>query len=467
MDTSPERALSEPVPAWVDDANVALLTDLYELTMSAAYHASGASESVATFELFVRRLPERRNFLVAAGLEQALAYLETATFDADAIDYLRSLRMFDDAFLRRLRAFRFSGDVWAVPEGEVVFAGEPLLTVSAPLLEAQLVETFLLNAVLFQTMVASKAARVALACRSGAGAPPFADFSARRDHGADAAVKAARATYIGGASSTSNVLAGSLFGIPLSGTMAHAYVMTFEREVDAFRCFLRTFPNQAVLLIDTYDTDEGARRAVAVAHELADEGVRLQGVRIDSGDLASVAVRVRRILDDGGLGDARIVASGDLDEYRIAELLDGGAPIDSFGVGTRLGTSADEPALGGVYKLVEDAAGPKMKRSPGKLTLPGRKQVHRFVDGSGRVTHDVMSLRDEDVPGGRPLLRPVMTAGHVVHHEPLVAMRDRALASIGSLADVLLRLDERHDFRVEHSPGLHALAEATEASSTG
>ena len=431
----------------VASSEAALLTDLYELTMAAAYHAEGI-EGRATFDLSVRRLPEQRTFLVAAGLEQALEHLATLSFDDDAVAYLRSLGLFEESFLGHLRELRFTGDVWAVPEGEVVLAGEPLVSVTAPIVEAQIVETFLLTTVLFQTMVASKAARVAMAC----GGRPFADFSARRDHGAEAAVYAARAAYIGGAASTSNVLAGRRFGVPLSGTMAHAFVMAFAHEIDAFRSFARVFPNDTVLLIDTYDTEQGARRAVDVAKELASEGVRLRGVRIDSGDLGDLARRVRRILDDGGLSDARILASGDLDEYRIAELLADGAPIDAFGVGTRMGTSADAPFLGGVYKLVDDAGGPKMKRSAGKVTVPGRKQVHRFPD------RDVLSLRDEDVPGARPLLQPVMTGGEVMHHEALDTMRARAKDAIAHMPD---------GFPVEWSPALAELVARTEATAGG
>ena len=443
-----------PQPAWVSAANAALVTDLYELTMAAAYHSQGM-DGKATFELFVRQLPENRNFLLACGLEQALDYLATMSFDEDAITFLRSLGLFGEDFLERLRSFRFTGDVWAVPEGEVVFAREPLVVVTASILEAQVVETFLLTTVLFQTMVASKAARVAIACQGR----PFADFSARRDHGADAALKAARAAHVGGAASTSNVLAGHLFGIPLTGTMAHAYVMAFDREIDAFRSFARTFPENAVLLIDTYDTERGARRVVELARELAREGISLRGVRIDSGDIGELARRVRRILDEGGLDDVRIVASGDLDEHRIAELLAAGAPIDTFGVGTRLGTSADEPSLGGVYKLVEDSRGPRMKRSTAKATLPGRKQVHRFVGEDGRLSHDVLALADEKVTDGdgQPLLEEVMRAGRVVHGEPLEAIRARAHRAVASLPDELRALDRRHDFTVGRSPGLDEL----------
>lgn len=449
-----ESSESDP-QAWVTPANAALVTDLYELTMAAAYHAHGM-DGQATFELFVRELPEHRNFLVACGLEQALDYLATMRFDEAALEYLDSLELFAPDFLDRLRSFRFTGDVWAVPEGEVAFAEEPLVSVTAPLVEAQVVETFLLTTVLFQTMVASKAARVAIACGAD---HSFADFSARRDHGADAALKAARAAYVGGAASTSNVLAGQLFGIPVTGTMAHAYVMTFEREIDAFRSFARTFPENAVLLIDTYDTERGAQRAVEVATELAREGIRVRGVRIDSGDLADLAGRVRRILDDGGLEQVRIVASGDLDEHRIASLLAAGAPIDTFGVGTQLGTSADEPSLGGVYKLVEDVHGPKRKRSVGKMTLPGRKQVHHFVDERGRFSHAVLALRDEEVPGaaGRHLLREVMRGGQILHRERLADIRARASETVGSLPDGLRRLDHRCEVKPRLSEHLEQL----------
>ena len=450
MAGSPDR----PPGAWVTTGNAALLTDLYELTMGAAYFAQGMDQP-ATFDLFVRKLPHNRNFLVACGLEQALDYLATMRFDDAALEYLRSLELFGEDFLERLGAFRFTGDVWAVPEGEVVFADEPLVSVTAPMVEAQLVETFLLATVLFQTMVASKAARVAIACGPD---HPFADFSARRDHGADAALKAARAAYVVGAASTSNVLAGHLFDIPVSGTMAHAYVMAFESEADAFRSFARMFPDNAVLLIDTYDTEQGARIVVDVASDLARDEIRVRGVRLDSGDLGHLSVKVRQILDEGGLGDVRIVASGDLDEHAIAALVGAGAPIDSYGVGTRMGTSADEPWLGGVYKLVEDGKGPKMKLSVGKPTLPGRKQVYRFLDGEGRLSHDTVALRDEEVPeDGRPLLIPVMRDGRILRREPLTEIRSRAASVTGSLPDDLRDLDRRRDFSVRRSAELEEL----------
>jgi nicotinate phosphoribosyltransferase len=410
--------------AWVDDRNAALLTDLYELTMAAGYVDAGIAEGEAAFELFVRRLPDERRFLVACGVEQAVDYLTSLAFDDDAVGFLAGLGLFEEVFLERLRSLRFSGDVWAVSEGEVVFAGEPILRVTAPLVEAQLVETFLLATIGFQTMVASKAARVAIA----AGGRPFADFSSRRDHGPDAALKAARAAYVGGAASTSNVLAGRLFDIPLSGTMAHAYVMAFADEREAFRRFATAFPGRAVLLVDTYDTRRGAERVVEVARE----GHRIAGVRLDSGDLGALARDVRAILDAGGVHDVQVLASGDLDEHRVRELVDAGAPIDGFGVGTRLGTSDDAPSLSVVYKLVADPSGPRMKRSEGKVTVPGCKQVHRFGD------HDLVARHDEPAPGGRPLLEQVVEGGRrILAPQPLEVARDRATVAVAGLPDAV------------------------------
>jgi len=439
--------------SWVDDANASLLTDLYELTMSASYFAQEMNE-VATFDLFVRELPERRNFLVACGLEQALNYLSESRFEANEIDYLATLDLFTDDFLEFLSKLRFTGEVRAIPEGEIAFGGEPLLSVTAPLIEAQIAETFLLNCITFQTMIASKAARVALA----SGDRRFVDFSPRRDHGADAALKGARAAFIGGASATSNVLAGRIYGIPLSGTMAHSYVMAFENEAEAFRAYGRCFPQKALLLIDTFDVEEGARRAVEVARELASEGIRIRGVRIDSGDLAPLASAVRKILDEAGFEDIEIILSGDLDEYRIKELMDDGVPVDSFGVGTQLGTSADAPTLGGVYKLVADKSGPKIKLSAGKATLPGRKQVYRFEE-RGRMQRDVMALEKEEVRGGRSLLECAMLDGQRVGgSETLTDVRDRCLASLDKLPETLRSLEPHQDaYPVVHSKDLDEL----------
>lgn len=439
---------------WVTYENAALLTDLYELTMADSYYRRGMNRE-CTFDLFVRELPERRNFMVACGLEQALEYLDKLHFAEEAIAYLETLDRFSDEFLDYLRTFSFSGEVWAAPEGEIMFPREPLLHVTAPLIEAQVVETFLLNCVIFQTMVAGKAARISLACRPC----QFVDFSPRRDHGADAALKAARASYIAGASATSNVLAGQTYGIPVTGTMAHSYVMAFDDEEEAFRSFAQDFPRHAVLLIDTFDVEEGARRAARVGRELAASGSALRGVRIDSGDLDSLSRKVRTILDDAGLNEAMISVSGDLDEYRLRDLVSAGAPINSFGVGTQLGTSGDAPTLGGVYKLVADSGEPRIKLSAGKITIPGRKQVYRFP-AAGTPEHDVMALEEEEVVGGRPLLERVMLGGRRVGEpEPLDSIRDRCLARLDELPDQLRLLEERADYDVRMSTGLQTLVD--------
>lgn len=414
----------------------ALLVDLYELTMAASYLAEGVT-GVATYELFFRALPPVRNYLVSCGLAQALDYLESLAFTGGDLGYLAGLGLFAEPFLNHLAGLRFTGEVWAVPEGEVVFAGEPVLRVTAPIIEAQIVETYLLNVINVATSVASKAARVATACAGRT----FVDFSARRDHGPDAAMIAARASFVGGASASSNVAAGARWGIPLSGTMAHSYVLAFAHEEDAFRAFARSFP-EPTLLIDTFDTLEGARKAAAVA------GVR--GVRLDSGDLAELSPRVRQILDDAGHPGIRIFASGDMDEYRIAALLADGAPIDGFGVGTQLGTSGDAPALGGVYKLVEDRSGPKAKTSTGKATLPGVKQVYRFAD------RDLIALARQPAPeGGTPLLELVMAAGRRRGTDPsLTEIQERCRQSVAGLPPRLRSLGPVAPYPVEVSPAL-------------
>jgi nicotinate phosphoribosyltransferase len=438
---------------WVDDANVALFADLYELTMAASYHAHGLDEP-ATFDLFARHLPPRRGYLVSCGLETGLDYLEQLRFDENALSYLRSLQMFDESFLSRLGSLRFTGDVWAIPEGELVFPNEPIVQVTAPLVEAQIVETFLLNCVGYQTMIATKAARVGTAC----GDRTFVDFSPRRDHGTDAAMKTARASYIGGATGTSLVLAGQTYGLELSGTMAHSYVMRFNSEADAFLTYARDFPGRAVFLIDTYDTIKGAQTIVEIAGKLEPE-LLPRAVRLDSGDLATLAPAVRRTLDDGGLPDVQIFASGDLDEYRIAELMAGGAPIDAFGVGTQLGTSGDAPHVGVVYKLVEDASGPKVKLSTDKVTLPGRKQVFRRTDDDGLLQRDVLGLQDETIADTRSMLQPVMRGGERIgSREPLDALRDRCREAVGALPGRLRALEPQGlPHEVQISPGLDDL----------
>ena len=445
--------------SWVNESNEALLTDLYELTMAASYDAHHMTGR-ATFDLFVRDLPKQRQFLVSCGLEQALDYLETLHFDEESISYLASLGAFKDDFLSRLESLRFTGDVWAIPEGEIAFANEPLLRVTAPIIEAQIVETFLLNCITYQTMVASKAARVALAC----GDRTFVDFSPRRDHGADAALKAARAAYVGGAAGSSNVLAGKVYGIPIRGTMAHSYVMAFEDETEAFRAFVRDFPDRAVLLIDTFDVEEGARHAVEVFKELDVARSKNWGVRIDSGDLAVLARSVRKILDDAGLTEVKIMFSGDLDEYRIKRFMDDGVPVDSFGVGTQLGTSGDAPSLGTVYKLVADAKGPKIKLSTGKATLPGCKQVYRFETG-GKLAHDLIAAESEVVEGGRPLLKKVMSQGSRLDRpESLRTLRGRCARGLTHLPAALRSLEPGpSEYQVELSPSLRDLVKLMES----
>lgn len=436
---------------FVTERTMALLTDLYELTMAQSYFREGRNDP-ATFDLFVRHLPPRRSFLVSAGLDTVLDYLERLHFPEEGIAYLRTLGLFDEDFLAYLRAFRFTGDVRAIPEGEVFFPPEPVLQITAPRIEGQIVETFLLNQVNLQTLVASKAARVVLAARGR----PVIDFSPRRDHGTDAAMKVARSSYLAGCAGTSNVLAGMVYGIPVYGTMAHSYVMSFDDELEAFRAYARQFPDRCILLIDTYDTLEGARNAVIVADELRARGYRLRGVRIDSGDLLELSRKVRAVLDEAGFADVQIFASGDLNEDRIAELLDAGAPIDAFGVGTEMGVSYDAPALGGVYKLVEDTTGYRIKRSTGKVTLPGRKQVWRIVRG-GRMAGDVIALIDElPPPDAEPLLVEVMRGGRRIHRETLADARRRFQERVAMLPEELRQLDGG-PYPVTPSPRLAAL----------
>ncbi len=399
---------------------VELLTDEYQLAMADSYLAHGIADDPVAFELFVRVLPAHRGYLVAAGLERACEYLTGLRFSQESLDYLRTSGTSSEALVRHLATLRFTGDVDAVPEGTVVHAGEPILRVEGGRLACQLAETFLLNQVNFQTMIASKAARIVAA----AGGRPVIDFGFRRAHGADAGLLAARSAYIGGCVATATVAAGYEWGIPTSGTMAHSYVLAFPTDVEAFCAFLRDHPDRSTLLIDTRDALEGARAACRAAHLT---GIVPQAVRLDSGDLADVTRAVRRILDDGGCTATRIVCSGDLDEYRIERLLAAGAPIDGFGVGTALTTSSDAPTLGGVYKLVWSAGRPVMKAAGTKSNLPGRHQVFRTPEG------DTIALAGEDLPG-EPLLEPVMRAGRLLEPLPELAdVRRRAAAQVGAL----------------------------------
>lgn len=441
----------------MDDAGrgggLALLTDLYQLTMAQAYWHHRV-DGRATFSLFVRRLPEERGYLVAAGLEDVLRYLEGLRFTSGDLEYLESTGIFDPAFLEYLATVRFTGEVWAVPEGRIVFAQEPLLEVTGPILEAQLAETYIINQVQLQTLIATKAARCVWAAK-GRG---VVDFSLRRTHGTDAGLKVARCSYLAGFDGTSNVLAGKVYGIPIAGTMAHSFVMAFPSELEAFRAFAQSFPERCVLLIDTYDTVEGARVAAQVAREMEAHGSRLRGVRIDSGDLLELSRQVRRVLDEAGLDYVRIVASGGLDEYQIEELTEAGAPIDSFGVGTRMGVSADAPWLDMAYKLVSYEGRPALKLSQGKASLPGEKQVYRFYDDEGLIREDVLALRDEHVPGGEPLLQKVMEGGRVLGQYPsLEELRQRFRDEFRRLPEAYKALRPSASYPVRESAALEEL----------
>jgi nicotinate phosphoribosyltransferase len=435
-----------------------LFTDLYELTMLQAYFNEGMREE-AVFDLFVRRLPRQRNFLVACGLEQVLAYLEALHFSAASLAHLASLGLFTEPFLDHLAGFRFTGSVRAVPEGTIVFAGEPLLEVTAPLPEAQLVETYLLNQLTFGTMVASKAARAVIA----AAGRRLVDFGSRRAHGTDAAMKAARAMYIAGYEATSNVLAGREYGIPVAGTMAHSYVQAHDSETAAFAAFLRSFP-ETTLLVDTYDTCEGVRRAAQAAKAVG--AGRLRAIRLDSGDLAALAKQARAVLDQEGLTGVGIFASGGLDEYEIAALLAAGAPIDGFGVGTEAVVSGDAPSLDSAYKLVSYAGHGRVKLAAEKRTLPGRKQVWRRLAG-GRMAGDTVALADE--PGdGEPLLVEVMRDGEVTRRESIDAARARVREQLARLPDGLRTLDPAAaPYTVGVSDALQAAFERARAAAAG
>ena len=434
----------------------ALSTDLYELTMAAGYYAH-AETGRATFELWVRELPSERSYLIAAGLDHALDYLENLHFESSEIEYLRTVPALRDAprafFDEYLPGLRFAGEVWAIPEGTPVFAQEPLLRVTARLADAQIVETALLATILFQTSIASKAARVVEAARGR----PVIEFGGRRAHGTDAARLAGRAAFVGGCAGTSNVEAGFRFGIPISGTMAHSWVMTHRTEEEAFARFSDLYGEQAVLLIDTYDTVEGARRIVRA-------GLTPAGVRLDSGDLATLSRAVRSVLDDGGLQSTKIFASGDLDEFRVARLVDADAPIDAFGVGTALSTSVDVPALSGIYKLVETERDgrlvPTMKLSPAKVTYPGRKQVWRTMSG-WMAQSDLLATADEARPAAADaLLVCVMRNGRRLRDPPtLPETQARCHKLVRALPAGVRHLESPETYPVTVSPTLGALSQ--------
>jgi nicotinate phosphoribosyltransferase len=431
----------------------ALLTDLYQLNMIQAYLDHGETKP-AVFEFFMRRLPVRRGFLMAAGLDQALDYLERLRFSPEEIEWLARTGRFRKNLLDYLSGFRFTGDVQAMPEGTVFFADEPILRVTAPLPDAQLIETRLINILHFQSLVASKAARMVLAAPGKA----LVDFGLRRSHGAEAGVMAARASYLAGFAGTATVAAERSWGIPTFGTMAHSFIQAFDHEAEAFEKFARSRPENLTLLIDTYDTEAAARKVVKLAPRLKSAGIAIRAVRLDSGDLAALSRSVRRILDAGGLGAVTIFASGGLDEDSIAALLAAGAPIDGFGVGTSVTTSADVPALDCAYKLEEYAGLPRRKRSTGKATWPGRKQIWRRFGADGRMCGDVMSI-ETDAQAGEPLLAPVMQGGRRITPGPTLAeCRARAARELERLPLALRRLEPGSVYPVEVTGALAALA---------
>ncbi len=434
-----------------------LLVDLYELTMAEVYFAYKRKTS-ATFDLFVRNLPKNRGYLLACGLEDVLDFVKNLRFDDKSIEYLSSQRLFSKKFLRYLKNFRFRGDIWAMPEGSVFFANEPVLRVTANIIEAQVLESFLLNTINLQTMIASKARRVVYAARKRA----VYDFSLRRTHGSDAGIKVARSAYIAGFSGTSNVLAGSLFNIPIVGTMAHSYVMSFENELESFSLYSHTFPDKTTLLVDTYDTKKGLANAIKIGLNLKKRGFRLSGVRLDSADLVSLSKFSRRQLDSSGLKEVKIFASGNLDEYKIKRLLKRGALIDNFGVGTHMGTSSDSPYLDVIYKLSQIGFDkgkflPTMKLSQGKVTYPGKKQIFRIKNKSAIFIKDIIALDTEKMKG-QPLLKKVINEGEVIYKSPsLEKIREFASKNLALLPEIYKEIYPKREYPVEISRGLRRL----------
>jgi nicotinate phosphoribosyltransferase len=379
-----------PIDLRLDPAEIVLLTDLYELTVSAAFFDHGFNDT-ASFEVAMRRMPPGRGFMIAAGIERLIEVLEEYRFDAAAIEHLEALQLFKPDFLEFLAQVRFTGSIRALPEGTIYFVGEPIAEIRAPLIEAQLIETLVLNQLGFASIVATKAAR----CFAVAGGRRLVDFGPRRAHGADASLIAARSSFMAGFHGTANVLAGKRYGIPVFGTMSHSFVMAHESEREAFSDFVESFPTLSTLLVDTYDTLRGVENAAAVAAKVREAGVKIQAVRLDSGDLHDLSRKARRILDQAGFGDIAIVASGNLDEYRIADLVDSGSPIDAFGVGSALAVSDDAPVADFTYKLVEYKERARLKTSAGKISTPGRKQLFRAYAPSGSFFADLIGIFDE------------------------------------------------------------------------
>jgi nicotinate phosphoribosyltransferase len=442
---------------WWQRYSPELVTDLYELTMAESYFRERMSGE-ATFSLFIRDYPVDRAYFVSAGLEALLDVLPDFRFSEDSIRYLISLGKFSPGFIDYLRRFRFSGSIRAIPEGRVFFAQEPIVEVTAPIIEAQIIETIVINVIQLETMLASKAARV-YGAASGKG---LIDFGMRRTHGVDASVKAARASYMVGFLGTSNLLAGKVYDIPVFGTMAHSYVASFPTEIDSFHAFARAFPDGTVLLIDTYDCVSGVLKAVETAAAMQERGKKLLGVRLDSGDLADLSRKVRLILDEAGLHDVKIMASGNLDEYKVENLANGGSDIDLFAVGTRMGVSADAPCLDIGYKLVEYEGRPVLKLSTGKKTWIGKKQVYRFYDPEGKMQFDRVCLLDSGNPEGEPLMESVMEAGERTRSpEPIREIRARFVNEWLDLPEHLKSVHPSRDYRVEVGESLRELDDKT------
>ncbi len=441
--------------------NSALLTDLYQLTMLQGYYEQNMEE-LAVFEFFVRKLPKNRSYLVASGLAQVLTYLEQLHFSSDEIDWLASSGQFKPIVLARLKSLKFTGDVHAMPEGTVFFPNEPILRITAPLPEAQLVESRVINLLHFQTLIASKAARSVLIAPDKL----LVDFGMRRAHGSEAALLAARASYLAGFTGTATVVAGMCFGIPVFGTMAHSFIQAYNSESQAFADFAKANPDNVVLLIDTYDTEAGAQKVVDLAIALHVQGIKIKGVRLDSGDLADHARKVRNILDRGGLDDTTVFASGNIDEYKLEELVAQQAPIDGFGIGTHLDTSADAPYLDCAYKLQEYAGIARRKRSEGKATWPGRKQVYRNYD-DGVMSGDTVTV-DNAPCAGQPLLQWVMQCGKTVAGQPtLIEAREYTRRQLNSLPMSLRQLSNTPEYPVIISAELQELAKTVDERNTG
>lgn len=440
----------------------ALTTDLYELNMVQAYLDRGETGQ-AVFEFFVRRLPARRGFLLAAGLEDALDYIETLRFTPDDIDWLKGTGRFRDNFLDYLKDFRFTGDVHAIPEGTVCFPNEPLIRITAPLPQAQIVESRLINILHFQTLIASKAARMVLA----APGKILSDFGLRTAHGAEAGLYSARASYLAGFAGAANVVAGQRYGIPVMGTMAHSYIQVHDDELTAFETFARARPNDVIFLIDTYDTEAGARKVVELAPRLKADGIVIRGVRIDSGDLVASARKVRGILDAGGLKDVIILVSGGINEDVLQGMMKERAPIDGFGIGVNLDASIDAPSLDCAYKLQEYKGTPKRKLSEGKQTWPGRKQAWRTYGPDGRMSGDVLSV-ETDTQAGEPLIEQVMRGGARLTPAPSLAqIRERAARDLARLPEPQRQLQPGTDYPVKVADRLVALAQEADARTKG